>query len=190
MATLAHSFTHTVLALCPTMPMQIDHTVEREILCHRQLSGHTNIVQFKEVRGGGGSGRGSVQSGNGNALLRRHPRLNACPGESLLAPVCGPTCWPCIRSAAQLRCLVAAHADPPPQVFLTPTHLGIAMEYVSGGTLFQRITKLGRFREDVARYFFQQLVCGVAWCHRQVRRAARSGPAHQLSFGGGGGGGG
>jgi serine/threonine-protein kinase SRK2 len=49
------------------------------------------------------------------------------------------------------------------------------MEYVSGGTLFQRITKLGRFREDVARYFFQQLVCGVAWCHRQVRLTAHCG---------------
>jgi serine/threonine protein kinase len=23
------------------------------------------------------------------------------------------------------------------------------------------------FPQDIARYFFQQLVCGVAWCHRQ-----------------------
>jgi serine/threonine protein kinase len=24
------------------------------------------------------------------------------------------------------------------------------------------------FKEDIARYFFQQLVCGLEWCHSQV----------------------
>ncbi|KAL4421955.1 hypothetical protein ABPG77_007897 [Micractinium sp. CCAP 211/92] len=87
---------------------KVDKNVEREVLNHRRLSGHTNIVQFKEV-------------------------------------------------------------------FLTRTHLGIAMEYASGGTLFERIEKFTRFKEDIARYFFQQLVCGVAWmhkknvCHRDVK---------------------
>ncbi len=55
------------------------------------------------------------------------------------------------------------------QVFLTTTHLGIAMEYAAGGELFDRIVKAGRFSEDEARYFFQQLISGVAWCHREVR---------------------
>jgi serine/threonine protein kinase len=54
-------------------------------------------------------------------------------------------------------------------VFLTSTHLGIAMEYASGGMLFDRIVKMTRLKEDIARYFFQQLVCGVAWCHSKVR---------------------
>lgn len=53
------------------------------------------------------------------------------------------------------------------EVFLTTTHLGIAMEYAAGGELFDRIVKAGRFSEDEARYFFQQLISGVAWCHRE-----------------------
>lgn len=53
------------------------------------------------------------------------------------------------------------------EVFLTSTHLGIAMEYAAGGELFDRIVKATRFSEDEARYFFQQLISGVAWCHKQ-----------------------
>ncbi|EFN59208.1 hypothetical protein CHLNCDRAFT_138144 [Chlorella variabilis] len=79
---------------------KIDKNVEREIINHRMLSGHPNIVRFREV-------------------------------------------------------------------FLTSTHLGIAMEYASGGELFDRIVKANRFSEDEARYFFQQLISGVAWCHRE-----------------------
>lgn len=55
------------------------------------------------------------------------------------------------------------------QVFLTPTHLGIAMEYAAGGELFDRIAKAGRFNEDEARFFFQQLISGVQYCHSQVQ---------------------
>uniref|UniRef100_A0A453DKQ9 non-specific serine/threonine protein kinase n=1 Tax=Aegilops tauschii subsp. strangulata TaxID=200361 RepID=A0A453DKQ9_AEGTS len=51
------------------------------------------------------------------------------------------------------------------EVVLTPTHLGIVMEYAAGGELFERICDAGRFHEDEARYFFQQLVCGVSFCH-------------------------
>lgn len=42
------------------------------------------------------------------------------------------------------------------------------MEYAAGGELFDRIVKAGRFSEDEARYFFQQLICGVDYCHRSV----------------------
>ena len=55
------------------------------------------------------------------------------------------------------------------QVFLTPTHLGIVMEYAAGGELFDRIVKAGRFSEDEARFFFQQLISGVDYCHSEVR---------------------
>ncbi|KAJ0231279.1 Serine/threonine-protein kinase SRK2G [Hirschfeldia incana] len=51
------------------------------------------------------------------------------------------------------------------EVVLTPTHLAIVMEYASGGELFERICNAGRFSEAEARYFFQQLVCGVDYCH-------------------------
>ncbi|KAL8117581.1 serine/threonine-protein kinase SAPK10 isoform X2 [Apium graveolens] len=51
------------------------------------------------------------------------------------------------------------------KVILTPTHLAIVMEYASGGELFERICNAGRFREDEARFFFQQLISGVSYCH-------------------------
>ncbi len=38
-----------------------------------------------------------------------------------------------------------------PKVFLTSHQLGIVMEYASGGELFERISKAGRFVEDEAR---------------------------------------
>ncbi|VVA16190.1 Hypothetical predicted protein [Prunus dulcis] len=51
------------------------------------------------------------------------------------------------------------------EVLLTPTHLAIVMEYAEGGELFERIHSAGRFSEDEARYFFQQLISGVSYCH-------------------------
>ncbi|KAL8168384.1 hypothetical protein V2J09_009883 [Rumex salicifolius] len=51
------------------------------------------------------------------------------------------------------------------EVLLTPTHLAIVMEYAAGGELFERICNAGRFSEDEARYFFQQLISGVSFCH-------------------------
>ncbi|XP_072950831.1 serine/threonine-protein kinase SAPK7-like isoform X1 [Typha angustifolia] len=51
------------------------------------------------------------------------------------------------------------------EVVLTPTHLAIVMEYAAGGELFDRICNSGRFSEDEARFFFQQLISGVSYCH-------------------------
>ncbi|KAK3166088.1 hypothetical protein QOZ80_1AG0041300 [Eleusine coracana subsp. coracana] len=51
------------------------------------------------------------------------------------------------------------------EVILTPRHLMIVMEFAAGGELFDRICDRGRFSEDEARYFFQQLICGVSYCH-------------------------
>ncbi|KAF5766257.1 putative protein kinase CAMK-OST1L family [Helianthus annuus] len=51
------------------------------------------------------------------------------------------------------------------ELILTPTHLAIVMEYASGGELFDRISNAGRFNEDEARFFFQQLISGVSYCH-------------------------
>ncbi|KAF7846592.1 hypothetical protein BT93_L4065 [Corymbia citriodora subsp. variegata] len=39
------------------------------------------------------------------------------------------------------------------------------MEYAAGGELFERICNAGIFSEDEARYFFQQLISGVSFCH-------------------------
>ncbi|VAH43671.1 unnamed protein product [Triticum turgidum subsp. durum] len=51
------------------------------------------------------------------------------------------------------------------EVVLTPTHLAIVMEYAAGGELFERICSSGRFSENEARFFFQQLLSGVSYCH-------------------------
>ncbi|GMP39294.1 hypothetical protein CsSME_00010184 [Camellia sinensis var. sinensis] len=56
------------------------------------------------------------------------------------------------------------------EVVLTPTHLAIVMEYAAGGELFERICNAGRFSEDEARYFFQQLISGVSYCHSMAPR--------------------
>jgi len=50
-------------------------------------------------------------------------------------------------------------------VSLTESDLVIVMEYASGGELFQHIQKRGSIPEGEARYFFQQLIYGVAYCH-------------------------
>ncbi|KAL8093766.1 serine/threonine-protein kinase SRK2B-like isoform X2 [Apium graveolens] len=51
------------------------------------------------------------------------------------------------------------------EVLLTPTHLLIVMEYAARGELYDRVINAGRFSEDEARYFFQQLISGVSYCH-------------------------
>ncbi|XP_055342683.1 5'-AMP-activated protein kinase catalytic subunit alpha-2-like isoform X2 [Paramacrobiotus metropolitanus] len=54
------------------------------------------------------------------------------------------------------------------QVISTPTDIFMIMEYVSGGELFDYIVKHGRLKENEARRFFQQIISGVAYCHRHM----------------------
>lgn len=51
------------------------------------------------------------------------------------------------------------------QVFLTEDSLGLCLEYANGGELFERVKAAGRFEEDMARFFFQQLLSGVQFLH-------------------------
>ncbi|PRW60419.1 serine threonine- kinase [Chlorella sorokiniana] len=53
------------------------------------------------------------------------------------------------------------------EAFLTPTHLGIAMEAAFGGCLFDFVSDSIRLRERHARLMFQQLIAALAWCHSQ-----------------------
>lgn len=50
-------------------------------------------------------------------------------------------------------------------VLLDDKHLNIVMEYAQGGELFGLIRKARRFPENDARYFFQQIICGVEFLH-------------------------
>lgn len=70
------------------------------------------------------------------------------------------------REIINQRCLRHSNIVTFKGIFITPTHLAIVMEYASGGELFHRICDKGRFSEDEARYFFQQLVSGVSFCHQ------------------------
>ncbi|URD88597.1 serine threonine-protein kinase [Musa troglodytarum] len=61
------------------------------------------------------------------------------------------------------------------EVILTPTHLAIVMEYTSGGELSERICNAGCFSEDEARFFFQQLISGVSYCHSTLENTLLDG---------------
>jgi hypothetical protein len=55
-------------------------------------------------------------------------------------------------------------------VFLTSIYLGIAMEYAPGGDMFEYVVRKNGLREDEARWFFQQLIVGLDYCHKMVRK--------------------
>ncbi|KAK9840946.1 hypothetical protein WJX81_001908 [Elliptochloris bilobata] len=52
------------------------------------------------------------------------------------------------------------------EVFLTPEYLAIAMEYAAGGDMFQYVKQRGGLEEAEARWFFQQLIIGMDYCHK------------------------
>lgn len=63
------------------------------------------------------------------------------------------------------------HAE---EVILTRTHVGLVMEYVSGGNMVAYVTKRRATKdsrgglcldEDEANYFFRQLIYAVQFCH-------------------------
>eukprot|EP00775_Hariotina_reticulata_P009702 gene9702-9861_t len=64
------------------------------------------------------------------------------------------------------------HAD---EVLLTKTHVGLVMEYVSGGNMVAYVTRRRESREargglcvneDEANFFFRQLIWAVQFCHK------------------------
>lgn len=50
----------------------------------------------------------------------------------------------------------------------TPTDIFMVIEYVSGGELFDHIVQNSRLQEPEARKFFQQILCGVEYCHHHT----------------------
>lgn len=55
------------------------------------------------------------------------------------------------------------------EVFLTPTHLAIVMEYAPGGDMYNYVLQQRGLAEHDALWFFQQLVIAVDYCHKMVR---------------------
>ena len=54
------------------------------------------------------------------------------------------------------------------ECFLTSKHLAIVMEYVAGGNLHQLVNRQGGLSEKLARWFFQQLIVALDYCHKVV----------------------
>ncbi|MBA0694579.1 hypothetical protein Goari_004861 [Gossypium aridum] len=51
------------------------------------------------------------------------------------------------------------------EVMASKTKIYIVLEFVTGGELFKKIASRGRFKEDKARKYFQQLIHAVDYCH-------------------------
>jgi len=52
------------------------------------------------------------------------------------------------------------------EIFVTDTHLVLVLEYADQGDLFSYVKSKGGLDEDTARWFFQQLMLSVDFCHR------------------------
>ncbi|XP_043707440.1 CBL-interacting serine/threonine-protein kinase 4-like isoform X2 [Telopea speciosissima] len=52
------------------------------------------------------------------------------------------------------------------EVMATKSKIYLAMEYARGGELLAKISRHKRFTEPVARFYFQQLVSSLYFCHR------------------------
>nr|XP_017242372.1 PREDICTED: SNF1-related protein kinase catalytic subunit alpha KIN10-like isoform X1 [Daucus carota subsp. sativus]XP_017242373.1 PREDICTED: SNF1-related protein kinase catalytic subunit alpha KIN10-like isoform X1 [Daucus carota subsp. sativus] len=72
------------------------------------------------------------------------------------------------REIKILRLFMHPHIIRLYEVIETPTDIFVVMEYVKSGELFDYIVEKGRLQEDEARKFFQQIISGVEYCHRNM----------------------
>jgi len=72
------------------------------------------------------------------------------------------------REIKILRLFMHPHIIRLYEVIETSTDIYVVMEYVKGGELFDHIVEKGRLPEDDARRFFQQIISGVEYCHRNM----------------------
>ncbi len=145
--------------------------VEAEVLNHRMLR-HPHVIEFKEV-----------------LLTPEYLCIAMEYASGALAPLCHPPPPP-LRAAH-----AADPAEPPPapgsQQQGRPARLR-ALGAAAGGNLFSYVQRAVRLKEPAARWFFQQLVIGLDYCHRKVRSSGAPrhlctlvcclrGPQHALS---------
>ncbi|CAI5941865.1 unnamed protein product [Closterium sp. NIES-64] len=72
------------------------------------------------------------------------------------------------REIKILRLFMHPHIIRLYEVIETPADIFVVMEYVKAGELFDYIVEKGRLLEDEARRFFQQIVSGIEYCHRNM----------------------
>lgn len=72
------------------------------------------------------------------------------------------------REIKILRLFMHPHIIRLYEVVETSTDIYLLMEFVNSGELFDYIVEKGRLSEDEARRFFQQIISGVEYCHRNM----------------------
>ncbi|VFQ58493.1 unnamed protein product [Cuscuta campestris] len=72
------------------------------------------------------------------------------------------------REIKILRLFMHPHIIRLYEVIETASDIYVVMEYVKSGELFDYIVEKGRLQEDEARKFFQQIISGVEYCHRNM----------------------
>jgi len=70
------------------------------------------------------------------------------------------------REIVNHRTLIHPHIVQFKEVFVTEHYLGLAMEFAPGGDMFEYVVKKNGLKEEEARWFFQQLIVGMDYCHR------------------------
>lgn len=73
-----------------------------------------------------------------------------------------------LREIKILRLFMHPHIIRLYEVIETTNDIYVVMEFVKAGELFDYIVEKGRLLEDEARSFFQQIVSGVEYCHRNM----------------------
>ncbi|KAJ6797479.1 SNF1-related protein kinase catalytic subunit alpha KIN10-like [Iris pallida] len=72
------------------------------------------------------------------------------------------------REIKILRLFMHPHIIRLYEVIETHSDIYVVTEYVQSGELFDYIVEKGRLPEDEARRFFQQIISGVEYCHRNL----------------------
>eukprot|EP01023_Acetabularia_acetabulum_P053797 TRINITY_DN6035_c0_g2_i1.p1 TRINITY_DN6035_c0_g2~~TRINITY_DN6035_c0_g2_i1.p1 ORF type:complete len:347 (+),score=61.00 TRINITY_DN6035_c0_g2_i1:322-1362(+) len=70
------------------------------------------------------------------------------------------------RELLNHRILIHPHVVQFKEAFVTDEYLCIVMEYAAGGDLFDYVVKRGGLKEEEARWFFQQLMVAIDYCHK------------------------
>jgi len=65
------------------------------------------------------------------------------------------------------------HIVPVHRCFSTEEHIGVVMEYIRGGRLFDMVNNLGPFSEAKARWIFRQLMDAVRYIHKDMNSMHR-----------------
>ncbi|BDA43258.1 Serine/threonine protein kinase OSK3 [Coccomyxa sp. Obi] len=72
------------------------------------------------------------------------------------------------REIKILRLFMHPHIIRLYEVIETDNDIYVVMEFVKAGELFDYIVEKGRLLEEEARHFFQQIISGVEYCHRNM----------------------